>query len=151
MYIFTTLEFPTLYFDFHLLTTSVNAKYYYLYIYINENNLYIYIFIYIHTYIHIHTYIYIYIYIYIHTHIYTYIGLRWLSHVSDVLPPPRSCVRALYRTSDRTWEEFVNTLPYYTMGYHLVFRFPRPFMYIRRCNRDFSGVCCVVFEACVNF
>ena len=31
MYIFTTLEFPTHYSDFHLLTTSVNAKYYYKY------------------------------------------------------------------------------------------------------------------------
>ena len=31
MYILTTLEFPTHYFDFHLLTTSVNAKYYYYY------------------------------------------------------------------------------------------------------------------------
>ena len=30
MYIFTTLELPTHNFDFHLLTTSVNAKYYYL-------------------------------------------------------------------------------------------------------------------------
>ena len=29
MYIFTTLEFPTHNSDFHLLTTSVNAKYYY--------------------------------------------------------------------------------------------------------------------------
>ena len=29
MYIFTTLEFPTHKFDFHPLTTSVNAKYYY--------------------------------------------------------------------------------------------------------------------------
>ena len=28
MFIFTTLEFPTHNFDFHLLTTSVNAKYY---------------------------------------------------------------------------------------------------------------------------
>ena len=28
MYILTTLEFPTHNFDFHLLTTSVNAKYY---------------------------------------------------------------------------------------------------------------------------
>ena len=28
MCILTTLEFPTHYFDFHLLTTSVNAKYY---------------------------------------------------------------------------------------------------------------------------
>ena len=28
MYILTTLEFATHYFDFHLLTTSVNAKYY---------------------------------------------------------------------------------------------------------------------------
>ena len=34
LYIFTTLEFPTLNSDFHLLTTSVNAKYYYIYIYI---------------------------------------------------------------------------------------------------------------------
>ena len=33
MYIFTTLEFPTYNFDFHLLTTSVNAKYYYEYQY----------------------------------------------------------------------------------------------------------------------
>ena len=33
MCIFTTLEFPTDYFDFHLLTTSVNAKYYYRYAY----------------------------------------------------------------------------------------------------------------------
>ena len=32
MYILTTLEFPTHYFDFHLMTTNVNAKYYYLYI-----------------------------------------------------------------------------------------------------------------------
>ena len=31
MYIFTTLEFPAHYSDFHLLTTSVNAKYYYKY------------------------------------------------------------------------------------------------------------------------
>ena len=29
MYILTTLEFPTHNFNFHLLTTSVNAKYYY--------------------------------------------------------------------------------------------------------------------------
>ena len=29
MYILTTLEFPTHNIDFHLLTTSVNAKYYY--------------------------------------------------------------------------------------------------------------------------
>ena len=29
VYIFTTLEFPTHNFDFHLLTTRVNAKYYY--------------------------------------------------------------------------------------------------------------------------
>ena len=28
MYIFTTLEFPTHNIDFHLLTASVNAKYY---------------------------------------------------------------------------------------------------------------------------
>ena len=32
MYILTTLEFPTHYFHFHLLRTSVNAKYYYIYI-----------------------------------------------------------------------------------------------------------------------
>ena len=31
MYIFTTLEFPTHNSDFHLLTTSINAKYYYQY------------------------------------------------------------------------------------------------------------------------
>ena len=29
MYILMTLKFPKHYFDFHLLTTSVNAKYYY--------------------------------------------------------------------------------------------------------------------------
>ena len=29
--------------------------------------------------------------------------------LSDVLPPLRSRVRALYRASDRTWEEFVDT------------------------------------------
>ena len=29
MYILTTLEFPTPNFDFHLLTTCVNAKFYY--------------------------------------------------------------------------------------------------------------------------
>ena len=29
MYILTTLEFATHHFDFHLLTMSVNAKYYY--------------------------------------------------------------------------------------------------------------------------
>ena len=34
MYIFTTLEFPTHKIDFHLLTASVNAKYYYLYTFI---------------------------------------------------------------------------------------------------------------------
>ena len=32
MYIFTTLEFSTHYSEFHLLTTSVNAKYYYKYV-----------------------------------------------------------------------------------------------------------------------
>ena len=32
MYIFTTLEFPTYNFDFHLLTTSVNAKHNYYYL-----------------------------------------------------------------------------------------------------------------------
>ena len=31
MYTFTTLEFPTHNIDFHLLTASVNAKYYYSY------------------------------------------------------------------------------------------------------------------------
>ena len=35
--------------------------------------------------------------------------LRWLSRLSDVLPPLRSWARALYRASDRTWKEFVNT------------------------------------------
>ena len=30
MYIFTTFKFPTHNSDFHLLTTSVNAKYYYM-------------------------------------------------------------------------------------------------------------------------
>ena len=39
--IFTTLEFPTHNFDFHLLTTSVNAKYY-IYIYIFSKNLLVY-------------------------------------------------------------------------------------------------------------
>ena len=34
MYIFTALEFPTCNFDFHLLTTSVNVKYYYIYTFI---------------------------------------------------------------------------------------------------------------------
>ena len=42
MYILTTLEFPKHNLDFHLLTTSVNAKYYYLkyilYIYLNYLN-----------------------------------------------------------------------------------------------------------------
>ena len=32
MYIFTTLEFPTYNFDFHLLTTSVNANYIYFFL-----------------------------------------------------------------------------------------------------------------------
>ena len=31
MYILTTLEFPKHNFEFHLMTTSVNAKYYYYY------------------------------------------------------------------------------------------------------------------------
>ena len=35
MYILTTLEFPTHYFDFHLLTTSVNAKYYILFYFLS--------------------------------------------------------------------------------------------------------------------
>ena len=50
-------------------------------------------------------------------------GLRWLSRVSDVLPPLRSRVRSLYRTSDRTWEEFVNALPK-VVGFLRVLRFP---------------------------
>ena len=50
-------------------------------------------------------------------------GLRWLSRLSDVLPPLRSWVRALYRTSDRPWEEFVNTLPK-VVGFLRVLRFP---------------------------
>ena len=39
------------------------------------------------------------------------LNLWWLSRLSDVLPPLRSWVRALYHQSDRTWEEFVNSLP----------------------------------------
>ena len=38
-------------------------------------------------------------------------GLRWLSCLNDGRPPRMSRFRALYRTSDGTWEEFVNTLP----------------------------------------
>ena len=43
MYILTTLEFPTHNFDFHLLTTSVNAKYYYVstLVYLNLNLLHL--------------------------------------------------------------------------------------------------------------
>ena len=37
-------------------------------------------------------------------------GLRRLSHLSDVLLTLRPWVRALYRTSDRTWEENSSTL-----------------------------------------
>ena len=48
---------------------------------------------------------------------------RWLSRLSDVLPPLRSWVRALYRASDRTWEEFVNTLPK-VVGFLRLLRFP---------------------------
>ena len=51
------------------------------------------------------------------------LGLRWLSRLSDVLPPLRSRVRALYRSSDRTWEEFVNTLPK-VVGFLRVLQFP---------------------------
>ena len=51
------------------------------------------------------------------------VGLRWLSRLSDVLPPLRSWVRSLYRASDRTWEEFVNTLPK-VVGFLRVLRFP---------------------------
>ena len=50
-------------------------------------------------------------------------GDLWFSRVSDVLPPLRSRVRALYRTSDRTWEEFVNALPK-VVGFLQVLRFP---------------------------
>ena len=46
-----------------------------------------------------------------------------LSPLSDVLPPLRSQVRSLYRTSDRTWEEFVNALPK-VVGFLRVLRFP---------------------------
>ena len=38
-------------------------------------------------------------------------GFGSFSRLSDVLLPLRSWVRALYRTSDRTWEEFANNLP----------------------------------------
>ena len=50
-------------------------------------------------------------------------SIRWLSRLSDVLPPLRSWVRSLYRASDRTWEEFVNTLPK-VVGFLRVLRFP---------------------------
>ena len=43
--------------------------------------------------------------------------------LSDVLPPLRSWVRSLYRASDRTWEEFVNTLPK-VVGFLRVLLFP---------------------------
>ena len=49
--------------------------------------------------------------------------IYYFSRLSDVLPPLRSWFRALYRTSDRTWEEFVNTLPK-VMGFLRVLRFP---------------------------
>ena len=39
MYILTTLEFPTHNFDFHLLTTSVNAKYYLVILFIINSNI----------------------------------------------------------------------------------------------------------------
>ena len=52
------------------------------------------------------------------------VGLQWLSRLSDRLPPLRPRVRALYRTSDRTWEEFVNTLPKVVTGFLPVLRFP---------------------------
>ena len=55
--------------------------------------------------------------------VYPLIGLRWLSRLSDVLPPLRSWVRSLYRASDHTWEEFVNTLPK-VVGFLRVLRFP---------------------------
>ena len=69
MYILSTLEFPTHKFNFHLLTTSANAKYYYKYTLILHWHCHL-INIYIYVYIYIYTYIYIYIYIYIH--IYTF-------------------------------------------------------------------------------
>ena len=50
-------------------------------------------------------------------------GDLWLSRVSDVLPPLSSRIRCLYRTSDRTWEEFVNALPK-VVGFLRVLRFP---------------------------
>ena len=50
-------------------------------------------------------------------------GLRWLSRLSEVLPPLRSWVRALYRTADCAREEFVNTLPK-VVGFLLVLRLP---------------------------
>ena len=43
--------------------------------------------------------------------------------LSDVIPPLRSWVRALCWASDRTLEEFVNTLPK-VVGFLRVFRFP---------------------------
>ena len=46
-----------------------------------------------------------------------------LYRISDVLPPQKSRVRFLYRASDRTWEEFVNTLPK-VVGFLRVLRFP---------------------------
>ena len=52
----------------------------------------------------------------------TTLGVRRDSGLSDVLPPLRSWVRVLYRISDRTWEEFVNTLPK-VVGFLRVLRF----------------------------
>ena len=49
--------------------------------------------------------------------------LLYISRLSDVLPPLRSWVRSLYRASDHTWEEFVNTLPK-IVGFLRVLRFP---------------------------
>ena len=50
-------------------------------------------------------------------------GTSWLSRLSEVLPPLRSWVRALYRTADCAREEFVNTLPK-IVGFLWVLRFP---------------------------
>ena len=50
-------------------------------------------------------------------------GHRWLSRLSERLPPLRSWFRALYRRSDRAWEEFVKTL-LNVVGFLRVLRFP---------------------------
>ena len=45
------------------------------------------------------------------TVLFKHLYCKWHSRLSDVLPPLRSRVQTLYRTSDLTWEEFVNILP----------------------------------------